>query len=141
VYDSCMRKRHELNSSFFLLVSLALILSIILTSCGSQQTGLLIGKVNVGPLTPVERLGVPTPIPPPEVFTSRGIIIYNQNGTLVKTLYFNPDGTYSAPLPIGTYRIELIQTGFEHASELPAMVLIQENQTVILNLTIDTGLR
>jgi hypothetical protein len=136
-----MHKRHKLNSSIFRLVPLVLFLSILLTTCGSQQNGLLIGKVDVGPLTPVERLGVPTPIPPPEVFTSRGIIIYKRNGTMVKTLYFKPDGTYSVPLPIGTYRIELIPTGFEHASELPAIVLIQENQTMILNLTIDTGLR
>lgn len=112
-----------------------------MTGCGSQQTGLLSGKVIVGPLTPVERLGVPTPIPPPEVFTTRGITIYKENGTLVKMLYFNPDGTFSVPLPIGTYRIELIQKGIDHASELPAIVVIQEHQTMILNLTIDTGIR
>jgi hypothetical protein len=117
------------------------LLSIILASCGPQPRGLLSGKVNVGPLTPVESVVVPAPIPPPEVFTTRGITLHKENGALVKTLYFEPDGTYSISLPVGTYRVELIPTGIDHASELPAVVSIQENQNTILNISIDTGMR
>ncbi len=124
-----------------LLVIFTVLLGIIMTGCGPQPTGLLSGTVNIGPLTPVERVGVPTPIPPPEMFTTRGIIIHKENGALVATLTFTPDGTYSVSLPIGTYRVELIPTGIDHADELPAIVVIHENQNTILNLTIDTGIR
>jgi hypothetical protein len=136
-----MYERNKKNAKSLLLVLFTLFSSALLVSCESPTAGLLNGKVNVGPLTPVERVGVPTPIPPPEIFTTRGIAIYKTNGALEKILYFNPDGTYSVSLPVGTYRLELIQTGIDHASEIPAVVTIRENQTTVLNITIDTGIR
>jgi hypothetical protein len=113
---------------------------VVLTSCSSTK-GRLEGMVSVGPLTPVERVGVPTPIPPPEVFTSRGIKIFNSLGILVKEVHFNADGTYSVELSPGKYRVELLSTGIEHATELPATVQIFPNQTTTLNISIDTGIR
>ncbi len=141
MYYLTVYERYKKYAQFHPLVLFTLLLSALIASCEPQLTGLLKGKVNIGPLTPVERVGVPTPIPPPEVFTSRGIEIYKENGVLERTLYFNPDGTLSVSLPVGTYRVELIQTGIDHASELPAVITIRENQTTVLDITIDTGIR
>ena len=107
----------------------------------SAAKGRLEGAVNVGPLTPIERAGVPTPTPPPEVFTSRGIKIFNSLGILVIEIHFNPDGHYSIELNPGKYRVELLSTGIEHAAEMPATVQIFSAQVTRLDISIDTGIR
>ncbi len=109
--------------------------------CTSVKDGRLEGTVTIGPLSPVERIGVPTPTPPPEVFTSRGIKIFDSLSILVNEVHFNPDGTYSIELTSGKYRVELLNTGIEHAAEVPATVQIYSNQTTELNISIDTGIR
>lgn len=43
----------------------------ILPGAKSADPGILQGTVTVGPLQPVEQVGVPTPTVPPEVYTSR----------------------------------------------------------------------
>lgn len=109
-----------------------------------QPEGYLEGTVSVGPLTPVERVGVPTPTPAPGVFTSRGLQIYASDGkTPVTSLRFNPDGTYRIALPPGTYVVALlgagIGAGFSH--ELPRKVDILSGETTHLDISIDTGIR
>jgi len=112
---------------------------LIFSGCTSTRNGRLEGTVNIGPLTPVERAGVPAP--PPEVFTSRGIRVFNLLGMVVDEVHFNPDGTFSVKLFPGKYRVELLNTGIEHAAELPAMIHIDSNQITQLNISIDTGIR
>ena len=108
----------------------------------SQPTGILQGNVSIGPLQPVQRVGVTPPPPPPEVYTSRGINIYKPDGvTLVKSLHFNPDGTYQAALTPGQYVIKLIPSGIDHSKDLPANIIIQSGETVKLDIDIDTGNR
>jgi hypothetical protein len=124
------------TTAFFLV----LIIFFNVSGCTSAK-GRLEGKVNIGPLTPVERVGVPTPIPPPEVFTSRGIKIIDSLGIWVNEVHFNPNGTYSIELNPGNYRVELLNTGIEHAAELPATVQIFSNQITTLDISIDTGIR
>ncbi len=107
-----------------------------------QPPGVLQGTVSVGPLTPVERVGVPTPTPSPQVYTSRGIDIFKSDGkTLVSSLNFNPDGTYRIELAPGTYVIKLQNFGMGFSKELPKEVRIQNGQTTTLNIDIDTGIR
>jgi hypothetical protein len=132
-----MRPMKDLKN---IVVFLMLSTFFIVAGCTSTM-GRLEGTVSVGPLTPVERVGVPTPTPPPEVFTSRGIKLFNSLGILVKEVHFNADGTYSVELYPGKYRVELLSTGIEHATELPATVQIFSNQTTTLNISIDTGIR
>ena len=124
------------NIVVFLLLSICLLVP----GCNSTK-GRLEGLVSVGPLTPVERIGVPTSTPPPEVFTSRGIKILNSLGILVTEIHFAANGTYSVELIPGKYRVELLGNGIEHAKELPATIEIFSNETTILNISIDTGIR
>jgi hypothetical protein len=125
---------------------------ILLAGCGPGSSprilpaapdGILHGKVTVGPLQPVERAGVPSPTPPPEVFTSRSINIFQSDGkTLVANAHFSPDGTYRVNLPPGTYIIDIPHNGgLGSAKGLPKTITIDSNQTVELDIDIDTGIR
>ncbi len=108
----------------------------------SQAAGILQGKVSVGPLQPVERAGVTPPPPPAEVYTSRGIAIYSENGaTLVKSLHFNPDGTYQVELQPGKYLVKLIPSGIDRSKEIPAGITIISGGILKLDINIDTGIR
>jgi hypothetical protein len=104
--------------------------------------GTLEGKVTIGPLQPVERVGQPTSTPAPEVFTSRSLNIFQADGkTLVTSLHFNPDGTYRVSLPPGTYVVDIPHTGIGFARPLPKTITIHSGETVQLDIDIDTGIR
>ena len=127
----------------------ALVWLITICACSSQTaapgTGTLRGQVSVGPLSPVEQVdpngGTPTPVPP-EIYTSRSVNIYQEDGTtLVKNVPFNGDGSYSVDLPPGTYVVALPQEGIEFSKELPQAVTIETGKTIELNFEIDTGIR
>ena len=118
---------------------------LILMGCApssSTKNGTLQGKVTVGPLSPVEQVGVPTSVPPAEVYTSRGIQI-NRAGSdkAFKQLNFFSDGTYSIDLPPGEYTVTLQNTGMDRSPELPANITIQSDEITLLNISIDTGIR
>jgi hypothetical protein len=108
----------------------------------SPPSGILEGKVTIGPLQPVERVGQPTPTPAPEVFTSRSLNIFRQDGkTLVTSLHFNPDGTYRVSLPAGTYVVDIPHSGIGFARPLPKTITIHSGETIQLDIDIDTGIR
>ena len=111
----------------------------------SGPTGTLEGKVTVGPLTPVERAGAPSPVPNPEVFTSRHLVVYAADGiTRVADVPIKAAGyygTYSISLPPGTYVLDIPRQGIGHASPLPQQVTISPGRTTIVDVDIDTGIR
>src|SRR6266849_3262222 len=43
----------------------------------AQGGGYLEGQVSIGPLQPVQRIGVPSPTPPAAACTSRGLLVYS----------------------------------------------------------------
>ncbi len=105
-------------------------------------SGVLQGKVIIGPLSPVVKLGTPTAVPPAETYTTRGIYIFLEDGkTALKKLMFLPDGTYRIELPEGKYVIDYISIGKDRAKNLPQPVVIQKGKTTQLDLEIDTGIR
>ncbi len=119
-----------------------LIAGMFLLGCIPGEPGTLSGTVSVGPLTPVERAGVPTPTPAPEVFTSRGLDIYKANGqTLFKQIRFSGSGTFSVELPPSTYVITLTPSGIDSAAGLPVTVTIEAGKITTLTIQIDTGIR
>lgn len=105
--------------------------------------GVLKGSVKIGPLSPVERQGETQPAPAPEVFTSRGIAVYQVDGkTLVTHSSFKEDGTYQVELPAGSYIIDLYpKTKMDRAAPLPKQVKIFAGEITILDIEIDTGIR
>lgn len=109
-----------------------------------RNTGILTGKVTVGPLTPVERVGVP-PLPDPAVFTGRKLIVYAADGrTKVADVPIKAAGyygTYSISLPAGNYVLDTVHQGIGHASPLPKQVAIEAGKTTVVDVDFDTGIR
>ena len=129
----------------YLIVSAALALSGCVASPAQSDNGTLSGNVTVGPLSPVERIGVsPTP-PPSEVFTSRSLIVYAADGTTkvadVPVRAAGLYGTYSVSLKPGTYVLDVPHAGIGHASPLPKTIIIEGGKTTIVDVDIDTGIR
>lgn len=112
------------------------------TAAPSAAMGHLEGSVSIGPLQPVERVGVPAPTPPPAACTARGLVVLDvQTGAEAARFDLGPDCTYSAALPPGTYRVELQRRGIDSSKDLPHTVEISSNQTTRLDISIDTGIR
>jgi hypothetical protein len=108
----------------------------------AQPLGYLEGQVSIGPLQPVERVGVPPPTPSPAVCTSRGLLVSaTDTGAAVVQFALQRDCTYRVALPPGSYRVELDRHGIEFSKDLPRTVTITAGQTTRLDLSIDTGIR
>ena len=107
-----------------------------------SAAGYLQGVVDIGPLQPVERVGVPPPTPPPAACTARGLVVLTPDGqTEVTRVPIQPDCTYQVALAAGTYRVQLLARGIDRSRDLPAMVTITSGQATQLNVSIDTGIR
>ncbi len=112
------------------------------TFAPSTQTGTLVGRVTIGPLRPVERVGETPPPVPPEVYAARSINILAADGrTLVTNVKINSDGTYNVNLPSGVYVVNIARTGIDRARNLPKTITIESGKTVQLDIDIDTGIR
>jgi hypothetical protein len=128
----------------FVLVAAAVV-SGCATSGNQADTGILTGKVTVGPLTPVEQVGVTPPVPDPAVFTSRKLLLYEADGTtLVQEIPLQAAGyygVYRVTLKPGTYVLDYPHQGVGGAKGLPATVGIRAGKTTTLDVDIDTGIR
>jgi hypothetical protein len=134
-----------------LIVMLALfyaIGSLLLVSCqpGGTETVLIQGAVTIGPLTPVQRVGeCPTAVP--EVFSSRHLVIYDESGKkLVREVYFTQIGNgatgyYTAQIAPGTYTIDINRNGIDRAEGLPKKISVAADETITIDVNIDTGIR
>jgi hypothetical protein len=132
-----------------LLVLLLLAGGLSIASCGqlAAQTGLLQGGVTIGPIWPVETPGQNQQPVPPEVFTSRKIMVYDESGTdLIREVIINQidqsaEGYYAVLLNPGTYTVDINNTGIGGGSNVPKQITISADETVTLNIDIDTGIR
>lgn len=112
------------------------------TSPPSTQMGILTGRVTIGPLRPVERVGETPPPVPPEVYAARSINIFATDGaTLVVNVKINPNGTYNVNLPPGVYVVNIARTGIDRGKNLPKTITVESGKTVQLDIDIDTGIR
>ena len=111
-------------------------------SAQGPAMGYLEGQVTIGPLQPVERVGVPPPTPSPAVCTARGLVVYQADtGAEAARFPLGPDCHYRVALPAGNYRVELDRRGIDFSRDLPRVVTITAGQTTQLDLSIDTGIR
>lgn len=133
----------------FVVVAFVLLAAAVVSGCatsGSQAgTGILTGKVTVGPLTPVEQVGVTPPVPDPAVFTSRKLLLYEADGkTLIGEIPIQAAGYYGAynvTLKPGAYVLDYPTQGVGGARGLPETVMIEAGKTTTLDVDIDTGIR
>jgi len=107
-----------------------------------ENSGILQGIVTIGPITPVERPGEKTPIPP-EVYEARKIMVYDKSGKeLIQQVDIdNESGWYVAHLKPGTYAIDINRIGMDSSDDVPQQVEIQLGITTRLDIDIDTGIR
>ena len=107
---------------------------------------LLQGAVTIGPISPVERPGENYPVPP-EVFSARKIIIYDESGkNLVREVYFTQigqgaTGYYTAQIAPGTYVVDINYIGIDTVANLPVKITVSIDETVTIDIDIDTGIR
>jgi hypothetical protein len=137
------------NWRLVLLAMCALAVSLPAVSCfqpGGPETVLLQGAVTIGPLSPVERPGE-NPVVPPEVFAARKLIIYDESGKrLVREVYFTQidmgaTGYYTAQIAPGTYTVDINHVGMDTAPNLPQTITVSADETVTIDVHIDTGIR
>ena len=132
------------------ILAAAIMLAVSLTAVSCQPKGpetvLLQGAVTIGPLSPVEGPGQSQPVPP-EVFSSRHLIIYDESGKhMVREVYFTQigqgaTGYYTAQIAPGTYVIDLAPNGIDRADNLPVTITVIADETVTIDVHIDTGIR
>lgn len=105
-------------------------------------TGTLTGKVSIGPICPVERVGVPCPVPP-ETYTSREFLVLSSDQKkTIASFHADAQGNYSVSLSPGVYTVVSAKTGIGFLSkDLPSAVAIKAGKTTNLNISVDTGIR
>lgn len=132
-----------------LLIICVLVVALLSVSCfqpNGPETVLLQGAVTIGPISPVERPGE-IAVVPPEVFAARHLIISDESGEkLVREVYFTQIGTgatgyYTAQIAPGTYMIDINHAGIDHADNLPVVITVIADETVTIDVHIDTGIR
>ena len=134
-----------------LIISLTLLIlagSLWLASCqpGGPETVLLQGAVTIGPIFPVEIPGDTRPVPP-EVFSSRKIMIYDESGkNLVREVYITQigqtaTGYYTAQIAPGTYTVDINHLGIDRSGNLPQKITVSADETITIDIDIDTGIR
>ena len=130
---------------------LALIIVVIFvlgfTACsGISEKGLLQGKVNIGPISPVVQEGVNDTVPC-EVYNARKIMIYDKNGTdLIHQVNIDCNSEenyarYHIELEPGIYTVDINCIGIDFSQDVPAQVEIKSGITTRLDIDIDTGIR
>jgi hypothetical protein len=106
-----------------------------------QDTGILEGNVTIGPICPVERPGIPCPVPC-EAYQARKILIYDKSGTkLLQQVNIDCAGHYRVELKAGEYTVDVNHVGIGHVTNVPKKIEIKAGKTIELNIDIDTGIR
>ncbi len=108
----------------------------------SSGVGYLKGKVDIGPLCPVEKAyNNDSCLPTPQIYREWPIAVYSaDNNVRIAEIVPYANGTYSIKLPPGRYIVDL-EKPHRFGKNLPAEITIRENETTILDIHIDTGIR
>ena len=135
----------------FTVIHLLTIVILLITtfSCAKKSeitdTGVLKGKISIGPLCPVERIPPdPACLPTAETYRAWATAIFSAKEKLKYAILIpNLDGTYEIELPVGDYFIDysVVRVLWVGKSNLPANISITKNDTITFNINIDTGIR
>lgn len=106
-----------------------------------SESGFLEGMVSIGPICPVERINVTCKVPP-EAYDARRILVYGKGKTEVfREVSINNDGSYRVVLVPGSYVIDINRIGMDRSPDVPKEIEIKFNETITLDISIDTGIR
>ena len=107
-------------------------------------TGVLRGKITIGPLCPVETVPPnPNCSPTAETYKTWATAVWKlDKKTKLVTLNPTLDGNYMTVLPVGKYIIDFDATqNYKAGSNLPTEISVNKNDTTTFNINIDTGIR
>jgi len=109
----------------------------------STDTGILVGKVTIGPLYPgPARIDQPESAPT-EMYASHKIVILGEDGkTKIKEIPIDSQGNYKVELKPGNYSVDFTphDIGFKQSNP-PKRVTVKAGQTTKQNFDLDTGIR
>ena len=122
------------------LAAIAVLTASLATACGgaSGPTGLLVGEVTLGPITPVEQMGG-EPNTRPYAAT---IDVATPDGDVVETVESGSDGAFSVRLPAGNYRLvprSPKDSPLPYAAPLDTTVVA--GKTTEVEIAYDSGIR
>lgn len=101
------------------------------------QQGFISGTVEIGPLCPVE----PCSNPIDDIYSSREIVLTPEIGNIIR-IKISSNGYFQAKVNSGIYEVNITDCDFLGCSNsLPITVKIENNLTLNLNISIDTGIR
>lgn len=107
-----------------------------------RAPGYLQGHVTIGPLTPVVRVGAPTPTLSPDVCNARTLIVFSEDGKQeLARQRLDAQCNFRFVLAPGNYYFDALKLGIDRVAGLPVTVVIESGKTVRLDLEIDTGIR
>ncbi|HWA84390.1 MAG TPA: hypothetical protein VG820_13190 [Fimbriimonadaceae bacterium] len=121
-----------------------------MAAAGPSKTGKLVGHVEVGPISPVERPGHPAKVPP-SVYKKYTVMVTQRgphNGQMhsmlirvVAQLKLSPTGDFKADLPPGEYQVG-VETPIQLITK-PAQqtIKIRAGKTTKVTIKVDTGIR
>lgn len=122
------------------MLSLAVLL---FSSCARPEPpaskGYLMGNVTIGPLCPVEPCN-PSPTVLREAYATRKIVVTSKETGFPKEVLIDSRGYYVTTLTPGWYTIGIAKKGMDRA-DLPDVVEIRPNETMRVDVHIDTGIR
>ncbi len=103
--------------------------------------GTLSGQMSIGPVCPVERIDNPC-TPTPEMYAARKVYIYALNSTTpLRTLTPDAQGKFSTSLPVGKYVVDMTHQAIGGISGVPQTITIEKGKNVVVNISVDTGIR
>jgi hypothetical protein len=104
------------------------------------RSGHLIGHIEIGPLTPVQRPGDEPKVPPELYKKYRVEVQLLKNGALT-ILHVDSKGNFAANLVPGRYRVSVPARGLVPVPPAAQEVVITAGSTVRINFRVDTGIR
>ncbi len=108
---------------------------------GTPAYGMVYGVVTIGPLCPVEPCQL-TEDQIDDIYAARKIIIYREDtSTVVQTVSIDDDRYYRAYLLPGNYVVDINREGIDHSSNVPVAIKLGENESLRIDIDIDTGIR
>jgi len=106
-----------------------------------KNVGFLEGKVEIGPLCPVEPCNL-TEDQIAQVYAARKIIVYTPDrSSVVITVSLDQKGNYRVALGPGKYVIDINRIGIDSSADVPKEITVESGKTAKLDIQIDTGIR
>lgn len=128
LFSSCQKQTESLNTK------------------GNSQTGVITGKISIGPLCPVETVP-PSPgcQPTAETYKAWSTAVWSTDKKIkIAVIMPSLDGHYAITLPPNDYVLDfdsMPNTTGIGSSNLPHLFTILANDTITFDVNIDTGIR